>query len=102
MFPILISCLFIPSVFFFIFLLIRKNNSLQIRKIQRLNDKEEHNKRIRILLKRRGNRKICDDDYIQLINFIEKKPYLKNKEYNKNRIHDFKNEETNKETSGNI
>ena len=102
MFPILIPCLFISIVFFITVLLIRKNNSLQIRKIQRLNDKEEHNKRIRILLKRRGNRKICDDDYIRLINFLEKKPYLKNKEYNKNRIHDFKNEETNKEVSRNI
>ena len=89
-------------VFLILYLFIRKHDSPQIRKIQRLNAKEEHNKRIRILLKRRGNRKICDDDYIQLINFIEKKPYLKNKEYNKNRIHDFKNEETNKETSGNI
>ena len=102
MFPILISCLFISIVFFITVLFIRKYNSPQIRKIRELDAKEEHNKQIRKLLKRRGNRKICDDDYIRLINFLEKKSYLKNKEYNKNRIHNFRNEETNKETSGNI
>lgn len=50
---------------------------IPFRKILELNAKEEHNKQIRELLKRRGNRKICDDDYIRLISFLEKKPYLK-------------------------